>query len=240
MTLRSTGSLWLALAAAATACSPRAGDPAVTQDSAARPAPRDSGNWLVLFDGTSTNAWRGFQMESLPAGWQIEDGALTRVASAGDIITREEFGDFELELEWKVPPNGNSGIMYRVTEADSSTYRTGPEYQVLDDAGHPDGRNRLTSAASAYGFYAAPAGIVKPAGEWNSARIVANGNRIEHWLNGVKVVEYELGSADWEAKLAASKFAEWKGYGRAPRGHIALQDHGDRVAFRNIRIRVLP
>ena len=204
------------------------------------PAPRDSGNWLVLFDGTSTNAWRGFQMESLPAGWQIEDGALTRVASAGDIITREEFGDFELELEWKVPPNGNSGIMYRVTEADSSTYRTGPEYQVLDDAGHPDGRNRLTSAASAYGFYAAPAGIVKPAGEWNSARIVANGNRIEHWLNGVKVVEYELGSADWEAKLAASKFAEWKGYGRAPRGHIALQDHGDRVAFRNIRIRVLP
>ena len=204
------------------------------------PAPRDSGNWLVLFDGTSTNAWRGFQMESLPAGWQIEDGALTRVASAGDIITREEFGDFELELEWKVPPNGNSGIMYRVTEADSSTDRTGPEYQVLDDAGHPDGRNRLTSAASAYGFYAAPAGIVKPAGEWNSARIVANGNRIEHWLNGVKVVEYELGSADWEAKLAASKFAEWKGYGRAPRGHIALQDHGDRVAFRNIRIRVLP
>ena len=204
------------------------------------PAPRDSGNWLVLFDGTSTNAWRGFQMERLPAGWQIEDGALTRVASAGDIITREVFGDFELELEWKVPPNGNSGIMYRVTEADSSTYRTGPEYQVLDDAGHPDGRNRLTSAASAYGFYAAPAGIVKPASEWNSARIVANGNRIEHWLNGVKVVEYELGSADWEAKLAASKFAEWKGYGRAPRGHIALQDHGDRVAFRNIRIRVLP
>ena len=195
--------------------------------------------WRTLFDGTSTEAWRGFQSTTFPDGWRIEDGALTRVAEAGDIITKDQFGDFELELEWKVPPKGNSGIMYRVTEADSSTYRTGPEYQVLDDAGHPDGQNRLTSAASAYGFYAAPAGIVKAAGEWNSTRIVARGNHIEHWLNGQKVVEYDLGSPDWETKLKASKFDVWKGYGRASRGHIALQDHGDRVAFRNIRIREL-
>lgn len=240
MTFSPTGSLWLAFAIATTACSSRPGDPAVSQDSAAMPTPSDSGTWQVLFDGTSTDAWRGFQQEDLPSGWRIEDGALTRVASGGDIITKEQFADFELELEWMVPPKGNSGIMYRVTEADSSTYRTGPEYQVLDDAGHADGQNRLTSAASAYGFYAAPAGIVKPAGQWNSTRIVANGNHVEHWLNGTKVVEYELGSPDWEAKLKANKFAEWKGYGRSPRGHIALQDHGDRVAFRNIRIRVLP
>jgi hypothetical protein len=228
MTLQSTDSLWLAFALAVAACTPRAGTPG------------DTNAWRVLFDGSSTDGWRGFQMDTLPSGWRIEDGALTRVASGGDIITRDQFANFELELEWKVEPKGNSGIMYRVTEADSSTYRTGPEYQILDDAGHPDGQSRLTAAASAYGFYAAPAGIVKPAGEWNTARIVANGNHIEHWLNGVKVVEYELGSPDWEAKLKASKFDEWKGYGRSPRGHIALQDHGDRVAYRNIRIRVLP
>ena len=240
MTLQPTGSLWLAFALAVSACTARGGAPAASGDSAPMNAPRDTSGWLVLFDGSSTDAWRGFQMDTLPAGWRIEDGALTRVASGGDIITRDQFANFELELEWKVEPKGNSGIMYRVTEADSGTYRTGPEYQILDDAGHPDGQNRLTSAASAYGFYAAPAGVVKPAGEWNTARIVANGNHIEHWLNGVKVVEYELGSPDWEAKLKASKFDAWKGYGRSPRGHIALQDHGDRVAYRNIRIRVLP
>lgn len=196
-------------------------------------------SWIVLFDGSSTSAWRGYQKQELPSGWQVVDSALTRVGPGGDIITRDQFGDFELELEWKVPPKGNSGIMYRVTEADSNTYRTGPEMQVLDDAGHPDGKDRLTSAGSNYALYAAPAGVVKPAGEWNSVRIVARGAHIEHWLNGQKVVEYELWSPDWEAKVKASKFAAWPGYGRATRGHIALQDHGDRVAFKNIRIREL-
>lgn len=201
--------------------------------------PNDSGAWQVLFDGTSVAAWRGFQMPTLPSGWRVEGGALTRVGEGGDIITRDQFGDFELELEWNIAPNGNSGIMYRVTEADSATYRTGPEMQVLDDAGHADGGNRLTSAGSAYGFYAAPAGVVRPTGEWNAVRILVDGNHVEHWLNGTRIVEYELASPDWEAKLKAGKFSEWPGYGRATRGHIALQDHGDRVAFRNIRIREL-
>lgn len=196
-------------------------------------------SWIVLFDGSGTSAWRGYQSQDFPSGWQIVDGALTRVDRGGDIITRDQFGDFELELEWKVPPKGNSGIMYRVTEADSNTYRTGPEMQVLDDAGHIDGKDRLTSAGSAYGLYAASAGVVKPAGEWNQAKIVARGAHIEHWLNGQKVVEYELWSPDWEAKVKGSKFAAWSGFGRAQRGHIALQDHGDRVAYRNIRIREL-
>ena len=196
-------------------------------------------SWVILFDGSGTSAWRGYQSQDMPSGWQIVDGALTRVERSGDIITRDQFGDFELELEWKVPPKGNSGVMYRVTEADSNTYRTGPEMQVLDDAGHIDGKDRLTSAGSAYGLYAAPAGVVKPAGEWNQAKIVARGAHIEHWLNGQKVVEYELWSPDWEAKVKATKFAAWSGFGRAPRGHIALQDHGDRVAYRNIRIREL-
>lgn len=196
--------------------------------------------WRPLFDGRTTSGWRGYKQPGMPAGWRVVDGALTRVGSGGDIITAEQFGNFELALEWKVAPGGNSGIFYRVTEAGDQAYHTGPEMQVLDDAGHRDGTSRLTSAGSAYGLYAAPAGVVKPAGEWNSVRIVVNGGHVEHWLNGTRVVQYELGSADWERLVNASKFKEWPGYGRARRGHIALQDHGDWVAFRNIKIRELP
>ena len=203
------------------------------------PAPAE-GEWRTLFDGRSLDAWRGFRNSRVPAGWQVVDSALTRVAEGGDLITRDEFGDFELTLDWKVPEGGNSGIMYRVTEDAAATYETGPEMQVLDDARHKDGQSRLTSAGSAYGLYAAPAGVVKPAGEWNAVRIVVRGNLVEHWLNGSKVVEYELGSPDWEAKVKASKFKQWPGYGRAASGHIALQDHGDRVAYRDIKIRALP
>jgi hypothetical protein len=196
------------------------------------------GEWRSLFDGRSLNAWRGFHLDQAPAGWQIVDGAITRVGKAGDLITRDVFGDFELVLEWRVAAGGNSGIMYRVSEEAKETYHTSPEMQVLDDAGHPDGRSRLTAAGAVYGLYAAPAGVVKPAGEWNAVRILARGPHVEHWLNGVKVAAYELGSADWRERVAASKFSKWAGYGRAATGHIALQDHGDRVAYRNIRIRV--
>jgi hypothetical protein len=198
------------------------------------------GEWRTLFDGRSLDAWRGFKKDSVPAGWQVVDGALTRVGEGGDLITKDAFGDFELTLDWKVAEGGNSGIMYRVTEDAAATYETGPEMQVLDDARHKDGQSRLTSAGSAYGLYAAPAGVVKPAGEWNAVRIVVRGNQVEHWLNGTKVVEYELGSPDWEAKVKATKFKQWPGYGRAASGHIALQDHGDRVAYRDIKIRTLP
>jgi hypothetical protein len=138
-----------------------------------------------------------------------------------------------------VAEGGNSGIMYRVTENAGATYESGPEMQVLDDERHPDGRSRLTAAGSLYGLYPAPAGVVKPAGEWNAVRIVARGPHVEHWLNGVKVVEYEIGSPDWETKVAAGKFRAWPRFGRAASGHIALQDHGDRVAYRDIRIRTL-
>ena len=227
------GALLLALAG----CSP---NPAPVEESHPMSGrPPVAGAWRVLFDGGGLDAWRGFRVESVPSGWEVVGGELTRVGAAGDLITRDRFRDFELTLEWKVSPGGNSGIMYRVTEDAGATYETGPEMQVLDDAGHPDGRSRLTAAGSAYGLYAAPAGVVKPAGEWNAVRIVVRGNRVEHWLNGREVVAYELGSADWKAKVDASKFKQWPGYGRAPEGHIALQDHGDRVAYRNIRIRAL-
>lgn len=196
--------------------------------------------WRLLFDGKTSAGWRGFRSQTFPAGWQVVDGALTRVADGGDIITADQFGNFELALEWKVAPGGNSGIFFRATEETESIYENAPEMQVLDDAKHDDGQSRLTSAGSNYALHAAPAGIVKPADEWNQVRILVNGSHVEHWLNGVKVVEYELWTPEWERLVKASKFVEWPPYGRAKRGHIGLQDHGDLVAYRNIKIRVLP
>jgi 3-keto-disaccharide hydrolase len=202
--------------------------------------PTPAADWKVLFDGGSTAAWRGYGMDSLPSGWRIVDGTLSRVAPGGDIITREKYANFELTLEWKISEGGNSGIFYRASEDTDAIYWSAPEMQVLDDARHPDGHSRLTAAGSDYGLYPSPPGVVKPAGEWNAVRILVNGNHVEHWLNGVKVVEYELGSADWEAKVKASKFAPHPHYGRNALGYIGLQDHGDAVSYRNIKIRVLP
>jgi hypothetical protein len=194
----------------------------------------------LLFDGTSTNGWRGYRSPTMPSGWQAVNGSLTRVSETSDIISVDEYENFDLRLQWKIPPGGNSGVMYHVTEQGDATYTSGPEMQVLDDAGHPDGRNRLTSAGSDYGLYAAPAGIVNPAGQWNDFRIVVRGAHVEHWMNGVKVVEYELWSPDWQQRVHASKFAQWPEYGMAHRGHIALQgDHPGAVEYRSIRIRVL-
>ncbi|HET7790019.1 MAG TPA: DUF1080 domain-containing protein [Gemmatimonadales bacterium] len=196
--------------------------------------------WKLLFDGKTTDGWRNYQADSISHGWQVVHGELTRVRPAGDIITRDQYANFELSLEWKISEGGNSGIFYRVSEDDSAAYWSGPEMQVLDDARHPDGKSRLTSAGADYAIYPSPAGVVKPAGQWNRVRIVVNGNHVEHWLNGVKVVDYELGSADWEARVKASKFAPHVHYGRNATGYIGLQDHGDQVAYRSIKIRVLP
>ncbi len=203
-------------------------------------AAEQAAGWRLLFDGRTTEGWRGYGADSMPAGWQVVEGALTRVAPAGDIITRETFRNFELTADWMVPPRGNSGIFYRAALGSEAIYYSAPEYQVLDDAGHRDGRTLLTSAGSVYGLYPAIPGVVRPAGEWNSARILVNGTQVEHWLNGRQLAAYELGSADWRQKVAASKFAQWPEYGKAAEGHIGLQDHGDRVAFRNLKIRILP
>jgi hypothetical protein len=196
--------------------------------------------WKSLFDGKTTAGWRGYRSKTMPAGWQVIDGALTRVDSAGDIVTNDKYANFELELNWKVAEGGNSGIFYRVSEDSDYPWETGLEMQVLDDARHPDGRSPLTSAGSLFGIYPAPRGVVRPAGEWNAVRIVVRGHHIEHWLNGVKVVEAELGSPDWQARVKQSKFATMPGYGRNDTGYIGLQDHGNRVAYRFIRIRPLP
>ncbi|HET7273997.1 MAG TPA: DUF1080 domain-containing protein [Longimicrobiaceae bacterium] len=234
--------LLIAALVVATSCSPSPqNDETPPQDELASmntltEAERTEG-WTLLFDGVTTRGWRGFRQDSMTDGWQALDGALTRVGDGGDIITVDQYGDFELSLEWMVEPGGNSGVIYHVTEEADQTYETGPEMQVLDDAGHADGQSRLTAAGSNFALYPARAGAVKAAGEWNHARIVVEGPHVEHWLNGVKVVEYELWSPEWEARVADSKFAQWPGYGMAKRGHIALQDHGDRVSYRNIKIR---
>jgi hypothetical protein len=189
----------------------------------------------------SLDAWRGYKMQAAPPEWHATPDGFEKTASTEDLITRDQFGDFELALDWKLTPGGNAGIFYHATEAGEKVYETGPEYQLLDDERHPDGKNRLTSAGADYGLYAPPAGVVKPAGEWNSTRIVIRGPHVEHWLNGQKVVEYELWSPDWEAKVKASKFAQWPGYGRAKRGYIGIQgDHAGMLSIRNVRIRELP
>lgn len=194
-----------------------------------------------LFDGSSMDAFRGYKRKDLPKGWVIADGVLAYVpgVEGGDIVTKEEFGDFELRLDWKISEGGNSGVMYHVKETKGATFETGIECQVLDNDRHGDGKNPLTSAGSAYGLYPPTAKVVLPANQWNQIRIVSKGNHVEHWLNGVKVVEYEKNSADYNDRLAKSKFKGWDEFGKYSSGFLAFQDHGDVVAFRNIRIRKL-
>jgi alpha-3'-ketoglucosidase len=203
-------------------------------------AAEQAAGWRLLFDGATTKGWRGYMQDSMPAGWQVVDGVLARVAPAADIVYHEKFKNFELLVDWKIAPKGNSGIFYRGIEGPEAIYYSAPEMQVLDDSGHVDGRTQLTSAGAVYGLYPAPRGIVKPVGEWNHARILVNGNHVEHWLNGTRIAAYELGSADWSERVAKSKFKQWPEYGKAAEGYIGLQEHGNWIGFRNIKIRVLP
>ena len=210
-------------------------------DAGAKDSAPPTAKWRVLFDGKLLDTFRGWRTDGMPEGWHVVDGTLAKEGHADDLVTRDQFGNFELEVEWKISKAGNSGIFYRGTREYDEIYWSGPEYQLLDDANAPDGHNRLTAAASAYGLYAPPAGVVKPFGEWNKTRILIKGNHVEHWLNGRKVVEYDLGSPEWTAKVAASKFSEYPHYGLAKSGLIGIQgDHPGSLALRHIRIRELP
>ncbi len=194
--------------------------------------------WALLFDGT-LDGWRGYQRDDPPGAWSVQDGALafTPGGDGGDLMTTEQYGDFELSFEWRILEGGNSGVFYRATEAERAPYWTGPEYQILDNAGHADGAQPETSAGANYALHGPASDVTLPLGEWNRARIVVNGPRVEHWLNGVKLLEYELWSDDWRETVSRTKFADWPGYGLARTGHIGLQDHGDPVWYRNIKIR---
>lgn len=196
--------------------------------------------WELLFDGRTAKGWRGYQSKEMPGGWTVEDGALVLTGSGGDIVTKKVFGNFELSVDWMVEPGGNSGIFYRGQETEPAIYFTAPEMQVLDNQRHTDGENPLTSAGSAYGLYAPQWDHSYPAGAWNRARIVVQDGNVEHWLNGEKLLAFDMKSEEFANRKANSKFKDWSNFAVADEGHIALQDHGDRVAYRNIKIRPLP
>jgi Domain of Unknown Function (DUF1080) len=200
--------------------------------------------WKLLFDGKSTDGWRAYKGDKMPEKWKVANGVLVLDQSAegsgGDVVTVDEYDNFELAADWKISPGGNSGIMYHVVEDGQYPWLSGPEYQLLDNAGHADGRKAVTSAASCYALYAPSKDVTKPVGEWNHTRIIVNGPHVEHWLNGEKVAEYEIGSEDWQKRVQASKFGKMPNFAKASKGHIDLQDHGDGIAFRNIKLRPLP
>ncbi|HSK10781.1 MAG TPA: DUF1080 domain-containing protein [Vicinamibacterales bacterium] len=206
--------------------------------------------WKLLWDGKTTARWRGARLDAFPPhGWEIANGVLTVLpsggaesAAGGDIVTVDQYGDFELIVEFLITKGANSGIKYFVdtglNKGEGSAI--GCEYQILDDAGHPDAKAGMSGNRKLAGLYdlIAPENVrFNGIGEWNRARIVARGSHVEHWLNGFKTVEYERGTQMWRALVAHSKYTVWPRFGEAPRGHILLQDHGDRVSFRTIKIR---
>jgi len=198
--------------------------------------------WKLLFDGEDASPWwRGYKKDELPAGWKVENGALVRRAAGGDIITRDQFESFELSIDWKISAGGNSGIMFKVKETGDRSWHTGPEAQILDNVLGRDPQK----AGWLYELYAADIDATKPAGQWNNfilrcQKTPAGTFECEHWMNGVKYFDYEIGTDDWHARVAKSKFADKPGFAKADAGHICLQDHGNEVAFRNIKIRILP
>ncbi len=209
--------------------------------------------WLLLFDGESVEKWRGDKKDSFPeVGWKVNDGVLTVLSSGGeesahggDIITREEFGDFELMVDFKITEGANSGIKYYVVEelnmGEGSAI--GLEYQILDDERHPDAKKGnhegSRTLASLYDLIKAEGKNPNLIGDWNTARIVSDDGHVEHYLNGEKVLEYDRGSEEYRKLVSESKYAKWENFGEAEKGHILLQDHGDRVSFKNIKIKRL-
>lgn len=207
------------------------------------------GPWVSLFDGKTLQGWTGWRGPAKPV-WVVRDGAIAvdRQGVPGTpgqggtyLRTEREFGDFELEFEWKNAAGGNSGVFYRSTEDEERPQWTGVEYQLLDGAAHPDGKNGPDRwSGAAYALYPPAAGVAPVAvGKWNKSRIVARGVHVEHYLNGKLACAFDFGSKDYEQRVAAGKFATWKRFGKPVRGYIVLQDHGHFTAFRSIRVREL-
>lgn len=209
---------------------------------ASRSASQHSG-WTNVIQGNSAPLLTGWTHPGtgLPAGWTIHDGVLSKSGPVDDLVSKRKYKDFDLELEWNIGKEGNSGIFYRATHQYDEVYWTGPEYQLLDDQNAPDGKHRMTAAGSVYAMYPSPAGVVHPYGHWNKARIVVRGNHVTYWMNGRRIIDYDLGSPDWKKRVAASKFSAYPGYGRAPEGLIGIQgNHPGSIEIRDMRIKVLP
>ncbi|MDP6954346.1 MAG: DUF1080 domain-containing protein [Planctomycetota bacterium] len=192
--------------------------------------------WQLLFDGSSTDSWRNFRGSAEVRGWEARAGNLVCTGGGGDLITKETYGSFILDLEWRIGPGGNSGIFFHVTEDHNAVWETGPEVQILDNEAHGLDPRALTAAGANYALHAPQADVVAPVGQFNRVRLIVIDDRVVHYLNGTRIVAYTLGSEDWRALVQASKFGAMPGYGVASEGHIALQDHGDEVRYRNIRI----
>ena len=181
---------------------------ATVSASEAEPVNSEPTTWRTLFDGASTAGWRRYGSDKPVKGWQAIGGELVRVSRAGDLITEEQYSDFELQLEWKVQPGGNSGIFFRADESERYIFLTAPEMQILDDAKHKDGKDTLTSAGANYALHPAPRGVVNAASEWNHARLKVVGNQVTHWLNHQQIVSYTLGSKDWQRRVAKTTAIE--------------------------------
>ncbi|SVC92330.1 uncharacterized protein METZ01_LOCUS345184 [marine metagenome] len=196
--------------------------------------------WTVLFDGKIVKGLRGYKQSGFPDSWEVVDGTLKTIPGHGvDLISEEVYKNFELELEWKVPEGGNSGIFYFATEEGDYIWQSAPEMQVLDDEKHTDGENTLTSAGALYAMIAPSTSVVNPVGSFNQVRIKVKDNHVEHWLNGTKIVEYVYGSDMMWDLVAKSKFSTMSQFAKASEGHIGLQgDHGV-IWYKNIRIRRL-
>jgi hypothetical protein len=201
--------------------------------------------YMSLFDGKTLNGWRTYQNKPADS-WAVKDGVLYCEGSTtdksdrrADLITVDTFENFDLQLDWKIAPQGNSGIMYMVTEEYPTAYLSGPEYQIIDDVNFPEKLEDWQKTAANYAMHTAPTAHPKPAGQWNHARIVVNNGHVEHWLNGEKVVEYDLWTDDWKKRKEAGKWKDAPGYGMSRTGHIALQDHGSEAWFKNIEVRRL-
>lgn len=230
---------------------PGAGDGAGDNARQGRPGDRGLGRsnqattttrpkFINLLESKDLSQFRGYAQEEIGEGWSLDGKYLYFDGSGGgDVITKEVYDDFDLQVEWRVADGANSGIMYRVSLGDDAPYFSGPEYQILDDAEHQDGENELTAAGSLYGMFPAKEKTLRKVGSWNKTRIIVEGNKVIHYLNSKKVLEIEIGSDEWNKQLGESKFKDWAKYGKNKEGHIAFQDHGNEVWFRNVRIKRL-
>jgi hypothetical protein len=200
----------------------------------------ETAGWRLLFDGKSLDQWRSYGEDELDSGWAVENGCLAKVGLAGDIITREQFGNFELKLEWRISQAGNSGIFIRGDESGGSIHHTGFEMQVLDNAGHSDAKDPSHRAGAYYDMIEPDHDTSQPVGYWNRVHIIARGPDVEFWLNERQTAAFTQGSPEWQALYENSKFVDRPRYGSLMKGHIGLQDHWDKVWYRNIRILELP